>query len=175
MHMVAGTTYNFKGRYDDFVTVKIAGNWVLSEGSECQERSGSYASTSTDWYKVEFRVANNGGGGGCTDSSYYGILWKTASEETWHQISDDGSGTLFKTGIVGLKCLQKAVPIIVSSQIRANDSTILDVVYKVVSANPTVNVRALAFEDGERSFWKVVRPETFVKDVDGNETARLED
>ena len=63
-------------------------------------------------------------------------------------------------------------PVIVSSQIRANDSTILDVVYKVVSDKPTVNVRALAFEDGERSFWKVVRPETFVKDADGNETAQ---
>ena len=63
-------------------------------------------------------------------------------------------------------------PVIVSSQIRANDSTILDVVYKVASDKPTVNVRALAFEDGERSFWKVVRPETFVKDADGNETAQ---
>lgn len=63
-------------------------------------------------------------------------------------------------------------PVIVSSQTRANDSTILDVVYKVVSDKPTVNVRALAFEDGERSFWKVVRPETFVKDADGNETAQ---
>ena len=63
-------------------------------------------------------------------------------------------------------------PVIVSSQIRANDSTILDVVYKVTSDKPTVNVRALAFEDGTRSFWKVVRPETFVKDADGNETAQ---
>ena len=62
--------------------------------------------------------------------------------------------------------------VIVSSQIRANDPTILDVVYKVTSDKPTVNVRALAFEDGERSFWKVVRPETFVKDADGNETAQ---
>ena len=63
-------------------------------------------------------------------------------------------------------------PTIISSQIRANDPTILDVVYKVTSDKPTVNVRALAFEDGERSFWKVVRPETFVKDADGNETAQ---
>ena len=38
----------------------------------------------------------------------------------------------------------------------------MDVVYKVVSSKPTVKIRPLAFEDGERSFAKVVRPETFV-------------
>ena len=65
-----------------------------------------------------------------------------------------------------------STPQIVSSQIRANDPTVLDVVYKVVSDKATVNVRALAFEDGERSFAKVVRPETFVQDVNGNETAQ---
>lgn len=53
-----------------------------------------------------------------------------------------------------------------------DDPTILDVVYKVTSDKATVDVRVLAFEDGERSFWKVVRPETFVKDADGNETAQ---
>lgn len=63
-------------------------------------------------------------------------------------------------------------PQIVSSQVRANDPTVLDVVYKVVSDKATVNVRALAFEDGERSFWKAVRPETFVNDPDGNPTAQ---
>jgi len=63
-------------------------------------------------------------------------------------------------------------PQIISSQVRANDPTVLDVVYKVVSDKSTVNVRALAFEDGERSFWKVVRPETFVNDPDGNPTAQ---
>ena len=63
-------------------------------------------------------------------------------------------------------------PLIISSQVRANNPTVLDVVYKVVSDKATVNVRALAFEDGERSFWKVVRPETFVNDPDGNPTAQ---
>ena len=63
-------------------------------------------------------------------------------------------------------------PQIISSQVRANDPTVLDVVYKVMSDKATVNVRALAFEDGERSFWKVVRPETFVNDPDGNPTAQ---
>lgn len=63
-------------------------------------------------------------------------------------------------------------PTIISSQIRANDSTILDVVYKVTSDKPTVNVRALAFENGERNFFFAVRPTAFVKDPEGNETAQ---
>ena len=53
--------------------------------------------------------------------------------------------------------LASSTPMIVSSQVRANDPTVLDVVYRVTSDKPTVNVRALAFEDGERSFFKVVR------------------
>ncbi len=61
---------------------------------------------------------------------------------------------------------------ILSSEARLNDSTIMDVVYKVTSDKPTVKVRALAFEDGERSFAKVVRPETFVQDASGNATAQ---
>jgi len=60
---------------------------------------------------------------------------------------------------------------VVASSIRANDPTILDVVYKVTSKKPTVKVRVLAFEDGERSFAKVVRPETFVTDANGVGTA----
>ena len=59
-------------------------------------------------------------------------------------------------------------PAIVSSQVRANDPTVLDVVYRVTSDKPTVNVGALAFEDGERSFWKVVRPETFIDGTAAN-------
>ena len=63
-------------------------------------------------------------------------------------------------------------PVIISSAIRANDPTILDVTYMVTSDKPTVNVRALAFENGERNFFNVVRATAFVKDADGNETAQ---
>ena len=56
----------------------------------------------------------------------------------------------------------RAVVTIVSAEVRENDPTVLDVVYKVTSAKPTVKVRALAFEDGIRSFANVTRPETFV-------------
>ena len=51
---------------------------------------------------------------------------------------------------------------IILSAIRENDPTVMDVVYKVTSSKLTVKIRALAFEDGERSFAKFVRHETFV-------------
>ena len=60
---------------------------------------------------------------------------------------------------------------ITSAKMRASDPTVMDIQYRVYSSSDKVNVRALAFEDGERSFWKVVRATTFVKDPDGNETA----
>ena len=57
---------------------------------------------------------------------------------------------------------------ILSSEIRASDQTIMDVVYKVKSSKSRVKVRVLAFEDGERSFAKVVRPETFIEGTEVN-------
>ena len=57
---------------------------------------------------------------------------------------------------------------VVSSKIREDDPTIMDVVYKVTSDKAKVKVRALAFEDGERSFAKVVRPVHFVDGTEAN-------
>ena len=71
-------------------------------------------------------------------------------------------------GATALTAGATGTPTIVSSKVRASDPTILDVVYKVTSDQKTVNVRALAFEDGERSFFNVVRPETFVDGTDAN-------
>ena len=59
---------------------------------------------------------------------------------------------------------------IVSSKIRENNPEVMDIVFKVNSTKPTVKVRALAFEDGVRSFAKVVRPQDFIADLEGNET-----
>ena len=72
---------------------------------------------------------------------------------------------------------QRNLAVGMSSKIRDNDSTILDVEFMAFKAGPRerhepVKVRALAFEDGTRSFAKVVRPETFVNDLDGNPTAQ---
>lgn len=170
MHMTGGVQYNFKGCYDDYVTVKIGGSWIVSKGSDCQERTGFYTPPTTDWYKIEFRVANNGGGGGCQNASQYGILWNTTTDGTWRRVMDYGDGPVFKTGVSGLKKLPlaHAIPLVISSKMRATDPTVMDVTYRVVSDNPTVKVRALAFENGERSFQYVVRPETFIEGTDAN-------
>lgn len=58
--------------------------------------------------------------------------------------------------------------VIVSASMRPNDPTILDVVYRINCVDDTVSVRALAFEDGVRSFAKVIRPETFVDGTAAN-------
>lgn len=52
---------------------------------------------------------------------------------------------------------------ILSTQMRATDPTVMDVSYRVRSANDKVNVRALAFENGVRNFANVVRPTTFLE------------
>lgn len=57
---------------------------------------------------------------------------------------------------------------VVSSKVRENNPTVLDVVYKVTSTKTTVKVRALAFEDGERTLNKVTRPETFIEGTAAN-------
>lgn len=98
MKMDAGVKYNFKGCYDDYVAVKIDGRWVVSQGSECQERSGSFTPAETGWYPVEFRVGNNGGPGGCQSSSYYGIVWNTSNNSTWHHILNGSIGDVILGG-----------------------------------------------------------------------------
>ena len=172
MKMTGGVTYNFMGCYDDFATVKIGSQMVISKGNECQERTGSYTPVSDGWYSIELRVANNGAGGGCQNSSQYGILWKKSTDSAWRKFTVDGDD-LFYTGVMPDRIAAQSfmLPFIISSSVRESDPTVLDITYKVLSDRPTVNVRALAFEDGERSFAKIVRPETFVADMDGNPTA----
>ena len=72
----------------------------------------------------------------------------------------------------GLTGEENLPSVTITSAIRANDPMVMDVAYSVASEKPTVKIRALAFEDGERSFAKVVRPETFANDTDGNPTAQ---
>ena len=101
MKMEGGVFYEFKGRYDDFVTVKIDGNWVVSKGSECGEVSGSFVPNSTGWYSVEFRVGNNSSVGGCIDSSYYGIQWRKSGDLSWNLIYNGYFGCFFETDVTG--------------------------------------------------------------------------
>ena len=55
-----------------------------------------------------------------------------------------------------------------SACIRESDPTVMDVTYFVKGDTPTVNVRALAFENGDRGFVTVVRPETFIEGTEAN-------
>ena len=87
---------------------------------------------------------------GATTAVYpkeYGELWQA-------QISIAKVGGFIKENMPSV--------MVVSATVRANDQTIMDVVYKVTSTKPTVKVRAIAFEDGVRSFANAVRVETLV-------------
>ncbi len=128
MRMEQGVRYDFKGCYDDFVTVKIGSTWVLSKGNECQERTGSYTPSATDWYKIDVRVANNNGDGGCRTASQYGILWKTSTESTWHKFAVDSNRFLMGPLPAGIKN-DKSYPVVLSAQMRASDPTVMDVQY----------------------------------------------
>lgn len=57
---------------------------------------------------------------------------------------------------------------IVSAAVRPEDPTVMDVVYTVASTKATVKVRALAFQDGVRSFAKVIRPANFIEGTAAN-------
>ena len=83
----------------------------------------------------------------------YGELWRAQLEVA---------------NIGGYANPNKPVVTVVSSKVREDNPTVLDVVYKVTSTKPTVKVRALAFEDGERTLYKVTRPETFIDGTAAN-------
>ena len=57
---------------------------------------------------------------------------------------------------------------VLETSVRETDPTVLDVKYIINGGYDTAKVRALAFEDGNRNWSKVVRPETFVPLADGS-------
>jgi hypothetical protein len=57
---------------------------------------------------------------------------------------------------------------VISNAMRPSDPTIMDIKYTVTSTKDKVDVRLLAFQDGNRSFAKVLRPETFVEGTQAN-------
>ena len=110
---------------------------------------------------VEFLGAPPGG----VEQSYlmfYGVAsYSREHGAEWQKICGINSFTGYWQG-------EKPEVEVVSAAIREDDPTVMDVVYKVVSAKPTVKVRVLAFQDGERSFAKVVRPTEFIEDTAKN-------
>lgn len=164
MFFRAGETYTFRGFFDDFAWVTVDEQTVIARNaSECKEGTGTISFAEAGWHAVDFRVANNGGTGGLAGgASYQGIWYKTDADTTWRPIADDGSGTLFRTGpdYCGVEIL--------SARMRPSDPTILDIVYKVTSPLETVKVRALAYEDGKRSFATAVPVLTFADGTGAN-------
>ena len=124
--------------------------------------AGSYKPDKTDWYRIDLRVASGARWrGGCRGDAQCGIFWKTERESTWHKfVGIDGQ---FKTGTLPSHVrFEKPYVEVVASQTRDEDSSVMDVTYVVWSPADKVNVRALAFEDGVRSFANVIRPTTFL-------------
>jgi hypothetical protein len=95
-------------------------------------------------------------------AGYQGVWYQTDKDATWRKMADDGSGTLLRTGpdYCGVVILKAAM--------RPSDPTIMDVVYKVISPKETVKVRALAYEDGNRSFANAVPVLTFADGTEAN-------
>ena len=65
-------------------------------------------------------------------------------------------------GATLMAAAEKPTVEIVSSKMRANDPTVMEVAYCVHAATNRVDVRALGFKDGTRSFANVVRVETLL-------------
>ena len=150
MYFHADETYTFRGNFDDYSSVLVDNAEVVAQHTG--DKSGSIGPfAEAGWHKVDFRVSNDGGasGGG------FGIQYQTDKDQVWHKIVDDGSGSYLRTGpdYCGVVILKAAM--------RPSDPTIMDVVYKVQSPKEKVSVRALAYENGNRSFANAVPVLTF--------------
>ena len=164
MYFRANETYTFRAYFDDYSSVMVDNKMVIAKNSsECKEGTGSVSFESAGWRKVEFRVSNSGGAGGLVNGvAYQGVWYQTDKDAIWRKMVDDGSGTFLRTGpdYCGVVILKAAM--------RPSDPTIMDVVYKVVSHKETVKVRALAYQDGNRSFANAVPVLTFADGTEAN-------
>lgn len=169
MYLTAGTTYTFATRIDDYATIAIDGKPILNQGG-CAFTTGQYACRTTGWHDISIKIWDTGGGCGVCGGFTPGVAYNTTGQTTqtplngWTRLIDSGNGSLLKTR-------GPTSGVLVSAQMRESDPTVMDVDYIVYTdpdTTPTVNVRALAFEDGERGFATVVRPETFIEGTDAN-------
>lgn len=164
MYFRANETYTFRAYFDDYSSVMVDNKIVVAKNNaECKEGTGSVSFESAGWRKIELRVSNSGGNGGLVSGAgYQGVWYQTDKDATWRKMEDDGSGTLLRTGpdYCGVVILKAAM--------RPSDPTIMDVVYKVVSHKETVKVRALAYQDGNRSFANAVPVLMFADGTEAN-------
>ena len=170
MFMVAGTSYTFGTYIDDYATIDIDDNQILNQ-PQCRFTTATYQCSQTGWHKISVKIWDTGGGYGNT-YGWLGVAYNTAhataqSSNAWKQLVDPGDGSLLRTTTKTLAMSGVQV----AAQMRESDPTVMDVDYIVYTdpeTTPTVNIRALAFEDGERGFATVVRPETFIEGTDAN-------
>lgn len=181
IYMVAGKTYTFAHNFDDGCYMKIDGKVYVNNG-----RSDSYYSKDewavfkpliTGWYSVEFRFGDVSGNKGCW-GGYYG--WANLDfsfgyrddgstsytpQSSFKKLIDPGDGSLLRAAITEDSVYFGKV---VSAQMRANNPTIMDVDYVVLSSKSKADVRVVAFKDGVRSFANIVLPDTFVDGTGSN-------
>ena len=168
MFFRGGVTYKFRAGWDDYASVKVDDTMVVPRTAGCQHGYGDIQFPNDGWHRIELRVSNDSGCYGNGDNNmgeFFGAHFSVDNGVTWNSfVTTSGHSSIFQTEIPVSYC----TPIVLTSAIRDNDPTILDVKYIVFSDKPTVKVRVLAFEDGERSFAKVVRPETFIEGTEVN-------
>lgn len=169
MFMESGTTYTFGTQIDDYATITIDGTIVLDQ-PQCAFTTGTYLCQESGWHSISVQVRDIGG-------EYGNRNWTTGvgvnvvgdhnkNGSGWKRLVDPGDGSMFRAMVESTNSGVR-----VTAQMRESDPTVMDVDYIVYAdpeTTPTVNVRALAFEDGERSFSKVIRPETFIEGTDAN-------
>ena len=174
MFMESGTTYTFGTQIDDYATITIDGTIVLDQ-PQCAFTTGTYLCQESGWHSISVQVRDIVGEYGIRNWTYGNRNWTTGvgvnvvgdhnkNGSGWKRLVDPGDGSMFRTMVTnsGVR---------VTAQMRESDPTVMDVDYIVYAdpeTTPTVNVRALAFEDGERGFATVVRPETFIEGTDAN-------
>ena len=170
MFMEANITYTFYAYYDDYATVKVDDTFVIGLGSGCANRSGSISFPTDGWHRMEIRVANVEGPGGCLGG--IGIRYSTSKDATKRRMTDGGTGAVFRVGpepaTLTFSEYSYSIIDVTSIKMRENDPTIMDVEYYGYSSSDKVDVRMLAFKDGVRSFANVLRPETFVEGTETN-------
>ena len=98
--------------------------------------------------------------------SAYGSI--PGNKKIWHFKREYGAGYLAAIGVgnfYGFMDDSKVDVEIVSTKMREDNPTIMDVKYIAHSTNATVRLRALAFKDGVQSFTNIVRAVTFTDDT----------
>ena len=103
MKMERGVEYYFRGRVDDYFSVKVGAKMVVPPDSkECRAHDGKFIPDRSGWYPIEIRVVNDfsAGGAGYHTKRFgyiFGVVWKKAGDNDWRQFKVDDDD-LFYTG-----------------------------------------------------------------------------